>query len=796
MIHMSKPKNQNPKEEPKKQTTPQSEFSVEDILSEVARWEGSEESSEADSPFVNLVNAARPSEQPPRQERPAPEEAASAADQEEAPPAETKKSTPPLQESVAPELVQNPRRQHAAEQPQEFGHLTLLPSLQPEEQPAPDEATPAQRESPAEEQASAESPEEAHTGEESAIPSDNPQDAGDPGTQEEEDERDNLVPFLTPKEPETIRELVSFLIQKVKIWQHLRHDKVAKPVIRLDDVHIPTPKLPDLPAPEDTAAQSLARGYSKGLARLRMEAVCSLLLAVLLLLLAAANQLSSMPFLQPLLEGDLLIKISLGGFALVALLSHRVLTEGVRGILKLRMGMETPALFATICVLADGISMLALDFREVSLPLFAPVALVLSFQMLGIFWRRDALRVTCRTAARAKDPDVLVREPQQYDGQSVYRRRTEEAQGFGSQIQQEDVSQKTFRYLVPLLCLAALGLCLWATVGHGRKDLVFWALSAGFAAVSTLSGTQCFGLPFHGLAIRLSKLGAALAGWTGAQGAHRGTYVLLEDGDLFPPGAVELTSFRSFHEFGSEIVITVTASLLREVGSGLDLLFENLIRMGEGSYVATTDVELENDGITGTVLGETVLVGNADFLERMGVALPNGVRVAAGVMTAIGGRFAGQFVLDYSMHKTPHHDMDALLLSRITPILTAVDFNLVPNVLRRQFRFPWDSIIFPDLLRRSKLATAPRAKERTLMAVLSIEGLPSLSAAIVGARRLYTAVNTCLTFTCLGSIVGLLLVLYLSLAAAVTAMSALSLSVFLILWYVPVGLISGWVNQF
>ena len=45
------------------------------------------------------------------------------------------------------------------------------------------------------------------------------------------------------------------------------------------------------------------------------------------------------------------------------------------------------------------------------------------------------------------------------------------------------------------------------------------------------------------MARRLAASGAALAGWPGVAGSKRGDRVLITDGDLFPPGYVELNGY-------------------------------------------------------------------------------------------------------------------------------------------------------------------------------------------------------------------------------------------------------------
>ena len=148
------------------------------------------------------------------------------------------------------------------------------------------------------------------------------------------------------------------------------------------------------------------------------------------------------------------------------------------------------------------------------------------------------------------------------------------------------------------------------------------------------------------------------------------------------------------------------------------------------------------------------------------------------------------------MHKSFPSAMEAMLSNRITPILIAQDFNLTPSVLQKQFPFPWEKMAFPHISQRGKLLKAPLPRDGGLLAVLCLEGLTPLATAAAGAQRLQTAVMLCTRLTCLGATIGVLLASYLAAAGAVSALSAMSLSLFLLFWFLPTALISGWVNQF
>lgn len=760
-----------------KQDLHQENYSLDDILREVSSWSEPEDTAKIPS---DLASPQEP----------------------EATPIPTDDETSPQVEEEAGSAPQEPEPV-AKTEPKESA--TVEHSKAPAEAPVPSESStqvvaPSQETNDPQTTQASESPEENQAEEEAITPP------------------DNLIPLYpeqesktAEKEPETIRELLVLGSKRVQRFYHGHKEQFSpdtlKPKLKSKlpktikkpkkpTLHIPLPKLPDLPTPPDTPAKELAQRYAKGLSSLRLQYRAVFFLTALLLALAFLHSTTLVPLPSFLKDTVNMSWISLAVFFLALCCSGAILIDGLRSVLLAQLRMETAASLACSLVLIDALTMLLLGLRPSSLPLFAPASLVLAFQLWGHYWKRETLRQTCRTASMASAPDVMTVEPSQWNGKAVYRRRFGSLTSFGRQVQQEDGAERHFRLWLPILLIGSLLLSLLVTVGNKQPQLFFWSFSATLIAACTLNGCLCFSLPFRGLCRRLSKLGVALAGWKGTQSAASGNGLLIDDTDLFPPGAIQLDSYELYDDFAAEEVLSVTASLIRASGSGLDELFFNLLRTDCGRYLTVTELETENEGISAHVAGETVFVGNISFLERMGIEIPIGVRVKTGVFCAINHRFAGHFVLDYHLHKSFPPSMDALISNRITPVLIALDFNLVPSVLKRLFRFPWDKMAFPDLSQRAKLLHSPMPKESTLMAALCLEGLTPLAAAAAGAQRLQRAVQLCSTLSCLGSVIGILLAIYLSAAAAVTALSALSLSLFLLSWFLPIYLISGWVNQF
>ena len=541
------------------------------------------------------------------------------------------------------------------------------------------------------------------------------------------------------------------------------------------------------PAAPDLPAQELASRYGKGLGGLRVRRILVFLLALPLLYLVLAQQFL-LPLPGLLLEQEVQIWICAGIQLAAILLSLDLVGQGLT-----HLGMDTITVLAAFATLADACTMNVLGDREGSLPYSVVSVLALGFGLWGRYLKRQGLRTTCRTAAAARTPYLVTLDENKWNGRPAYTKWSGEPVGFGSQIQGEDGAMAIFRPLAPVLILACLLFSVLATVGKGRPELMVWALSATLCAAASFSGLLAFSIPFHLLSRRLAGQGAALAG-VGRTARKAG--ILLTDTDLFPPGAVVLNGLKTFHNQPLDKVVSVTATLIRDMGSGLERPFHELLRSQGTAYRRAEGLRCYEGGASAVIRGEQVLVGNAAFLHLMDVVLPPGLNVKNAVFCAIEGELAGIFALNYSLHATVRPAISALISNRVGPILATRDFNLIPAMLFQRFKLPVEKMDFPEQERRRALSDPRQAHDSTLVCVLCREGIGPYAEAVVGAKRLGTATRLSAALAAVGSVVGVMIAFYLTSQMAFGSLSVVNLLLFLLLWLVPTLLISGWVGKY
>ena len=725
-----------------------------------------------------------------------PVRAAPKAEPKEAPkPAPPAPQTPPQPQAPTPDPA--PAPSGTPEARQEPAQTGLPESDGPEViafTPDPTPAEPAQAETaPAENagQAGTEAPAEgtapaAEPQSQEAQPQEGEAPAEEPQPQEEapQPEQPQTPPQTGPTQQQKARQAAAAAAAAAKT--------ASKDKFKLKRERKPRPQ-PE--APPDVPPAQLASELHQGLSAIKGKAIGSAFVTGFLLVLALVES-GLLLFLDGFFPEELFLPISMAAFIVAAVLCGDVLKAGLVQLTNKAPNGDTLALFGGIFALVDGISLLAFDLRENTLPFFAPCALVLTFHLVGHYCTRSAQYRACRVACSVDKPYVVTQDPNILNNQPAFRKWIGVPRGFGSQVRTLSDGEFRFQRLTPVLMVACIVLPLITTVAHHQPELAFWSLSALFCAASTLGVSLTFSLPMRVLGRKLNKAGVTLAGWPGAVAGKGAKGALLQDYDIYPPGTVTLMTARPFGSWNMERMTSYAASVVRASGSGLAYVFDRVMRNERGSYLQVEKLIMQENGIVGVVQGQQILVGNSDFMTRQGITLPEGVRAKDAVFCVVAREVAGMFVLSYNIHPSVLPALRTLFAHKLNPILAVRDFNLNPQRLRLRGRLPVDQLSFPDLQRRVTLTGPNQVHSHAPVAVLCKEGLAPFAQAVAGAKRIRRAHRLAGWFVNISAVVGVFLTATLSSAGALSSMCAWNLSLFLLLWLVPVLLISLWTARY
>ncbi len=540
---------------------------------------------------------------------------------------------------------------------------------------------------------------------------------------------------------------------------------------RLEDTgdELPEPVHPEIVGPEPdlkTAAEEARREYVK-----RVEGLLPALVPAFLPLLVLVLETIGVRF--PFLTGNMILRpLLLFGCLCAALwLCRSVFTDN----------RCTGTFLCGVSAVAAALDCLTMPFlhgRSLAEPYGAVACLALLAAKLGSSLESHGTYDTFHTAGLDRNPPYLVTNT--IRGTCKQRGAVT---GFYTSTLAQNFSTRWQTISLPVTLAASLVFAALSSIGQERGGDFLLNWSAILAAGATLVLPFCWGLPWARLAARLKKSGCAIAGWRGAEQMSRKKKMIVTDSDLFPPGAVRLEDVRLYEE-EMQTVVSITASMIRASGCGLERVFDDLLKSEGGEYLSIRDFHFyEDGGFSGDIGEDKILLGTSSFLRKMSVRFPGDFYFPMGLYLSVNGELAATFALKYEAMENVDFALRTMRRNHVTAILAARDPNLTPKLLQRVFRRKID-VDYPGLNNRIALSAA-RANQEIPRGLLFREGLPPYAEIMTGSLRLCAGVRRSTRLALFGSIVGTLLAFYLVYQAKYYLLSPLNLLLFLILWTVP-----------
>lgn len=523
------------------------------------------------------------------------------------------------------------------------------------------------------------------------------------------------------------------------------------------------------PAEED-AVEDVAQDYRSLAHELKEAGGASLFITALMWIAQLLDRFGLMPALyrEERLLNCLPYFVAL---VFVCILSRDVFVYAFERLKEKAVCFELLASLTAVSALADT----AFSFffpRTAALPFHAVAALSLTVSLWGRYLLFSSMYDTFRLAA-AGDASYLVTMTM---GGAAKRRG--ESRGFVHCAQAPDVSERWQTLLLPVVLTATLVFAVLSTLQNRDWTLFFFNWTALLSAGNMLAFPLVYSLPLRTLTKRFFKSGAALGGYVGADLLRRSNCMILTDSDLFPPGTVELTGPKTYGEERSKAV-AYAAAMMREANCGLQRIFDTLLD-AEGALPPRVDDLnfFEDGGLGATIHGESVLLGTAGFLRRMGVILPNGLKLKTGIFLSVDKELVAVFSAKYLAAENVDWALHSLKRNAVTPVLAVRDANITPGLLKRKFGTDAKAV-FPKMATRLALSEKEGVKP---CALIFREGLMPFAEVTIGAKRLVRAVKRGNRVSLIGSVLSTLLAFYLTFVAAYATLRAEMMALYLLLW--------------
>ena len=518
----------------------------------------------------------------------------------------------------------------------------------------------------------------------------------------------------------------------------------------------------------------------------RLRLFLSILLALVSGALAylASYSLGSYDFTA---NADVFSKVLLIIMVVQAFIAFDVMLRGVRAVLRLRYDHASMLVVLTLACAVDGV----FAIRAGRIPFCPAVTLQLSMALLGEYSMQLAKVRTLKAACSMNEPKAAVREEKAWHGEDCIFRSEGHPETFVRELEIPDAGSRIMRIYAPILTIVTLGLSVLSMLQ--AEDSFLWAWTALMIASFPVGIFLSFSRPFAAQARRLSRAGAAIGGWFGARMLGGEAGIAIEDADLFPPQNVTLNGMKIYSDRSVSQIIGFANAVVQTAGSGLAPLFEESMHNQNGRhYGVDTFRRYEGGGLGAEIRGDVILMGSLGFMKLMRVHMPEGARVKQAVYLSVNGELAAVFALSYAPATNVKASLQAIShCAGLTPILATRDFMITPQFLKHRYKLSPDRIEFPTVEERARLSSPDAIQEPKQGALLSRPSFACFSMAVAGARAARSAAIAAIAVAFTASVMGLLVLFFLTFIGSTLAVSSWNLLLYTILWLLPELLITS-----
>lgn len=475
-----------------------------------------------------------------------------------------------------------------------------------------------------------------------------------------------------------------------------------------------------------------------------------------------------------------------------ATLGSNLLLDGLGDIFHGKFTLNTLMALTFLACCADGVYSL-IDLR---IPCCCAFCLEMTMALWARFHKRSTEMAQMDTLRKAVTLGSIVKSPNYYENRPGILKGQGDVDDFMDTYAQVSGPEKLQSIYAFISLIASLGISAFAGMLHGA-NMAVQILSTSLLVAVPASYFVSLTRPAALLERRLHMVGSVICGWQGVKKLCGKAVVPLRDEDMFPEGTTKLNGVKFYGTRTPDEVASVTASLIEEAGGGLVNVFRTLLTRREGELLPVEDFRNYGvGGIGGIIRGEPVLLGTLDFMQDMGVSVPDGTMVNQAVYAAIDGELCAVVAISYAKMRSSAAGLVSLIASkRLTPLMLTRDFMLTESFLGGKFSVKTRRMVFPDQETRDALSAVTADPEADVLAMTTRQDLASTVYCITGSGALRSACLLGNAIHIVGGVLGLLIMLAVAYLGSAQLLTPINILLYQLVWMIPGLLISEWTRS-
>lgn len=571
------------------------------------------------------------------------------------------------------------------------------------------------------------------------------------------------------------------------------HSAPAEPAFQTEETFIPAPIVFTPRSRLKELKKKLVAGPEKRYYALSEVGTTKLQIALLInvLLVALCAGVTTLFVLDMIPENRLRLVIfsQVLCMMLSALFGSSLMMDSVGDLLKGHFTLNTLLTLTFAACMVDG----AFCLMELRVPCCAAFCLEMTMALWARLQQRNTELSQMDTMRKAVRLHGLVRVSDYFQGKDGLLRTEGEVEDFMETYDRTSGPQLVQSIYGGLSLLACICIAVFAGLFHGLSmgvQILSTSLLVAVPATFFISVSR----PTAILEQRLHMVGAVLCGWQGVKGLGGKVAFPLNDHDLFPQGSTKLNGVKFYGNRNPDDVVSYSTSLISIAGGDLVPVFKQLLSSkGASEYPVENFQNYGDGGIGGEICGEPVLLGSLNFLQDMGVEIPEGTMVNQAVYVAVDGQLCAVYAITYAKMRSSAAGLVTLCgYSKLTPVMLCDDFMLTESFLQAKFDIKTRRMAFPDREVSQQLRQVQPAPEAPVLAMTTREELVSAAYAVTGARALRTAAKLGVTIHLIGGILGMLIMLVLALLGNTDLLTPTNILLYQLVWAIPGLLVTEW----
>lgn len=325
-------------------------------------------------------------------------------------------------------------------------------------------------------------------------------------------------------------------------------------------------------------------------------------------------------------------------------------------------------------------------------------------------------------------------------------------------------------------------------------SLLLWNLATISSLSVPINYILGWSLPYRYASKKLFMDGNAIKSFSDIANMDRNNTIVLSDKDLFPDNTIFIEQMELFGHFSEDDIIAYVSSGFAKLNSCTRQTFEELLkdRYLQPRRCQKID-EINENGFTFTVNNQKISVGNAKFVNSLGITVTNGLDYQNPIYVVSSSQIAAIFDMKYTVSPKMYNAISNLEQNSIKIKVSTLDFSINSKILERIYDLPSKSIIFDEFLDRYSYLESRKTNDQSIL--LTRQTGNTYVNAFLLTRKLSKTVkiNYILGFFC--SFFGMAIASYLTFNFTSTLLLPHNILIFLYVWSIPTKIISFFYNN-